>query len=402
MARHLRDPVRASPVSGRTRWLRPAAGDAATQRPRVRCRGDDSCRRPRCCRSHRRGARSAGGGSFGAPVQLAAGSYGIGVAADTDAAGSTTALVAGYGQRYAALRAPARRRLVGGDAAARQSRGRGRPGRRRRRRRRARDRLARRQARATTAASPSPCAIPAGRLSEPIAGRRRRRRRRAPPGARDRPAPATRCWPTTRATNKVHLNMRGAIADRPPQHRRRVLDADARRPDALEPAGRRTRARRHAGSWPGRTTAASTWSRSTPTGSIGKVKRIASPDRRRRGSSRPPASAGRPPWRGSTIAPAPARRRSPRTRYFVRALGRTAGRAFAHRTVVTTSDYVRGVSIAADEDGQRDPGVGPGALRRRSLGGQQRRHERGPRHHCAGREAVRRRRGSSPGGGSAT
>ena len=45
--------------------------------------------------------------------------------------------------------------------------------------------------------------------------------------------------------------------------------------------------------------------------------------------------------------------RSPRTRYFVRALGRTAGHAFAAiRTVASTSDFVRGVSVAADEDGR--------------------------------------------------
>ena len=45
--------------------------------------------------------------------------------------------------------------------------------------------------------------------------------------------------------------------------------------------------------------------------------------------------------------------RSPRTRYFVRALSRTAGHPFAAiRTVAATSDYVRGVAIAADEDGR--------------------------------------------------
>ena len=33
--------------------------------------------------------------SFGPPVQLAAGSFGIGVAADTDTAGATTAIVSG-------------------------------------------------------------------------------------------------------------------------------------------------------------------------------------------------------------------------------------------------------------------------------------------------------------------
>ena len=86
-------------------------------------------------------------------------------------------------------------------------------------------------------------------------------------------------------------------------------------------------------------------------GQIGKVKRFASPE----GVAGLVAAAGERgaatlAWvnhrAGGTVS-------SSRTRYSVRALGRTAGHAFAAiRTVATTSDFVRGVAIAADENGR--------------------------------------------------
>ena len=62
-------------------------------------------------------------------------------------------------------------------------------------------------------------------------------------------------------------------------------------------------------------------------GQIGKVKRIASPE----GVVGLVAAAGEggaATWSGSTIAPG-GTARSPRSPYFVRAVGRTAGNAFA-------------------------------------------------------------------------
>lgn len=87
-------------------------------------------------------------------------------------------------------------------------------------------------------------------------------------------------------------------------------------------------------------------------GEIGKVKRFASPD----GVAGLVAAAGEGgaatlAWVGHRAGAGTVR--SPRSRYFVRALSRTAGHAFAAiRTVASTSDYVRGVAVAADEDGR--------------------------------------------------
>ena len=87
-------------------------------------------------------------------------------------------------------------------------------------------------------------------------------------------------------------------------------------------------------------------------GQIGKVKRIASPD----GVVGLVAAAGEggAATRGvGQPSRRPARPAVPAATYFVRALGRTAGHAFAAvDTVASSSDYVRGVSAGTDEDGR--------------------------------------------------
>ena len=212
-------------------------------------------------------------------MQLAAGSYGIGVAADTDAAGSTTALVAGYGHGARlfehppggawspatplpgnpagmagpvvdaagtgalgiAWRVDSPRSYTGIAVAMRDPGG----------------TLARADRR-SPAPTPAACAI---------------RRSRSTP-------PATRCWPTTRATAKVHLNMRGAIAiahrnaggafstptivDRTPSSAPAVAMGSDGSGIVAWTHDRRVYA-----------------SRSAPTGSIGKVKRLRLARRRR-------------------------------------------------------------------------------------------------------------------------
>ena len=87
-------------------------------------------------------------------------------------------------------------------------------------------------------------------------------------------------------------------------------------------------------------------------GEIGKVKRFVSPD----GVAGLVAAAGDGgaatlAWVGRRAGAGTVR--SPRSRYLVRAMSRTAGHAFAAiRTVAATSDYVRAVAVAADEDGR--------------------------------------------------
>ena len=242
---------------------------------------------------------------------------------------------------------------------------------------------------------------PGGTLERADRDRRRRRRRRAPPGAGDRPR-------RRRAAGLQHGDQRGppqhARRDRhhPPQRRRLVRLADARRLDALERAGRRHRARRHGRRRLDARPPASMWSRSAPDGQIGKVKRIASPDGvvglvaaagERRGRH---AGVGRPSRRRrhATQPAQPLLRPRARPDRGARLRGHPHGRLDERLRARRQHRRRRGRP--------GDPGLGPRALRRRSLGGQQRRHERGPRDHCAGRQAVRRRRGSSPGGGCAT
>ena len=161
----------------------------------------------------------------------------------------------------------------------------------------------------------------------------------------------------------------------PPQHARRDRHRPPQRGGSFSPPtivdrDALERARRRASARDGTGVVAWTHGRRVyvvsvaPTGSIGKVKRFASPDgvgRPRRGRRR---ATGRPRWRGSSHR-AGRTVRSPRSRYSVRALGRTAGHAFAAiRTVAATSDYVRGVADRRRRERPRDAGVEPGALRR--------------------------------------
>jgi hypothetical protein len=86
-------------------------------------------------------------------------------------------------------------------------------------------------------------------------------------------------------------------------------------------------------------------------GRIGKVRRIASPD----GVASLVAAAGEDG--AATLAwisrHAVGKGRTARTRRDIRAVGRTAGHAFAAiSTVASTTDFVRSISVAADEDGQ--------------------------------------------------
>ena len=241
--------------------------------------------------------------SFGAPVQLTDGSYGIGVAADTDAAGATTALVSGYGQGprlferasggawSAATPLPGDPKGMAGpvvDAAGNGALG-----------------IAWRvDAPDATPASPSPCAIPGGTLGEPteIAGDDAGGVRH-PALAIDPQGDALLAYNT--ATRQVHLSLRGAIAI---TYRRAgsfaapaIVDSTPSSAPAVAIGS------------DGTGVVAWTHDRRVYVVSVsaggrdreGQAVRLAR--RRGRGSSPPPARAGRPRWRGSTIAPAPAR-----------------------------------------------------------------------------------------------
>ena len=285
---------------------------------------------------------------FGPPVQLATGSYGIGVAVDTDAAGSTTALVSGYGHGPRLYERPpggawSAPTPLPGDPV-----GMAGP--------------------VVDAAGPGALGIawrvdkprgytgiavalrdPGATLSEPIAiagadagGVRH------PALAIDPAGDALLAYDS--ATHETHLNMRGAIAI---TYRKRggsfasstVVDAAPSSPPAVA-IGR-----------DGTGIVAWTHDRRlyvvsvSADGEIGKVKRIASPD----GVVGLVAAAGE--GGAATVAwvnhHAGGTARGYRTTYFVRALVRTAGHAFAAvDTVASSSDYVRGVSAGTDEDGR--------------------------------------------------
>jgi hypothetical protein len=289
------------------------------------------------------------GAAFAPPVELATGSFGIAVAADTDAAGSATLLVSGYGRGPRVIE-----RLSGGawsvatrlpgdpagmagpvvDAAGAGALG-----------------IA---WRVDKPRSYSGIAVamrdPGATLSEPIevagaaAGGVRH-----PALAIDPAGDALLAYNT--ATNEVHLNLRGAIAI---AHRQSggsfseptVVDSTPSSPPAVAIAG------------DGTGVVAWTHDRRVyvvsvdAKGRIGKVKRFASPN----GVVGLVAAAGENG--AATLAWVNHRAgagtvRSRRSRYFVRALSRTAGHAFAAtHTVASTSDYVRSVGVATDEDGR--------------------------------------------------
>ena len=284
---------------------------------------------------------------FGAPVQLTDGSYGIGVVADTDAAGTTTALVSGYGQGprlferasggawSAAAPLPGTPSGVAGpvvDAAGNGALG-----------------IA---WRVDTPRHYAGIAVamrdPGGTLGQPteIAGDDAGGVRH-PALAIDPQGDALLAYNT--ATRQVHLSQRGAIAI---TYRRAGSFAP---PTIVDPTPSSAPAVALAGDGTG----VVAWAHSRRVyvvsvgadGQIGKVKRFASPE----GVAGLVAAAGE---RGAaTLAwvnhRAAGTVSSSRTRYSVRALGRTAGHAFAAiRTVATTSDFVRGVAIAADENGR--------------------------------------------------
>jgi hypothetical protein len=287
--------------------------------------------------------------SFGPPIELVAGSFGIGVAADTDAAGSTTAIVSGYGHGPRLFERPAggawsAAAPLPGDPAGMagpviDAAGNGALG------------IAWRVDKPRHYAGIAVAMRdPGATLSEPIeiagedAGGVRH-----PALAIDPAGDALLAYDS--ATHDVHLNMRGAIAI---AHRTSggsfstptIVDATPSSAPAVA-MGR-----------DGTGVVAWTHDRRVyvvsvgADGQIGKVKRIASPD----GVVGLVAAAGE---RGAASLAWVNHRSgagtqgSPRSRYFVRALARTARHAFAAtRTVASTSDYVRGVAIAADESGR--------------------------------------------------
>jgi hypothetical protein len=286
--------------------------------------------------------------SFGPPVQLATGSYGIGVAADTDAVGSTTAIVSGYGHGPRLCERPAGGAWsaatplpgdpVGMAGPVVDAAGAGALG------------IAWRvdKPRAYSGIAVA-MRDPGATLSEPIeiagadAGGVRH-----PALAIDPAGDALLAY--NAATHDVHLNLRGAIAI---TYREAggsfasptVVDSAPSSPPAVA-IGR-----------DGTGVVAWTHDRRlyvvsvSADGEIGKVKRIASPD----GVVSLVAAAGE--GGAATVAWVNHRpggtARSPRSTYFVRALVRTAGHAFAAvDTVASSGDYVRGVSAGADEDGR--------------------------------------------------
>jgi hypothetical protein len=286
---------------------------------------------------------------FGPPVQLAAGSFGIGMTADTDAAGATTAIVFGYGRGPRLFERPAGGAWSAATPLPGNPAGMAGP--------------------VVDAAGNGALAIawrvdkprhyagiavatrdPGATLSEPIeiAGADADGVRH-PALAIDPAGDALLAYNT--ATSEVHLNMRGAIAI---TYRKSggsfaaptVVDATPSSPPAVA-MGR-----------DGAGVVAWTHDRRLyvvsvdADGQLGRVKRIASPD----GVVGLVAAAGEDG--AATLAwvnhrAASGTLRSPRTRYFVRALSRTAGHAFAAtRTVASTTDFVRGVAIAADDNGR--------------------------------------------------
>ena len=285
--------------------------------------------------------------SFGPPVQLETGSFGIGVAADTDAAGSTTALVSGYGQGprlYArppggawSAPTPLPGDPVGMAGPVVDAAGAGALG------------VAWRvdKPRAYSAIAVA-MRDPGATLSEPteIAGADAGGVRH-PALAIDPAGDALLAYNTD--TRKVHLSLAGAIA---------IAHRDARgsfsEPQIVDP----TPSSAPAVAIGRDGTGVVAWSHSrrvyvvsvAADGTIGMVKRIASPD----GVKSLVAAAGE----GGAATVAWVNHRAgtgprPRSTYFVRALVRAAGHAFAGvDTVASSSDYVRGVGIGTDEDGR--------------------------------------------------
>jgi len=283
--------------------------------------------------------------SFGPPVQLATGSYLFNVAVDTDAAGSTTLLASNFGHGPRLFERPAggawsvAAPLPGNPAGVAgpvvDAAGDGALG------------IAWRVDKPRTYTGIAVAMRdPGGTLSEPTtiadadAGGVRH-----PALAIDPAGDALLAYNT--ATNEVHLNMRGAIAI---AHRDRGGSFSEPKVVDRTPSSAPAVAIGRDG------TGVVAWSHdqrvyavsADADGGIGKVKRIASPG----GVAKLVAAAGEDG--AATLAwvshhPV-GKGRSARTRYDVRALGRTAGRAFGGVvTVASTTDFVRSVAVAADE-----------------------------------------------------
>ena len=113
-----------------------------------------------------------------------------------------------------------------------------------------------------------------------------------------------------------------------------------------------------------------------PTAPSARSSGFASPDRRRGASSPPRPATGPPPWRGSGHRSVEGR--TPRTRYYVRALTRRAGRAFA--TVAGRRDHAglrRAVSDRRRRGRPRDARLEPRSTSADApVGGQDGHHER--------------------------
>jgi hypothetical protein len=285
--------------------------------------------------------------SFTSPVQLATGPYSVNAAAATDAAGTTTVLATGTssgtllfehprgGAWSAGTRLPGRPSGVAGpvvDAAGNGALG-----------------IAWRvdSPRKYTGIAVA-MRDPGGTLSEPIqvvgadAGGVRH-----PAFAVDPAGDALLAYNS--ATAKAHLNMRGGISI---AHRGagggfsapKVVDRALSGPPAVAIGS------------DGSGIVAWTHDRRVyvvsvaPDGSIGKVKSFASPA----GVRSVVAEAGSDG--AATVAWTNHRSiegRTPRTRYYVRALSRAAGRAFgAGQVVTTTTEFLDDVKIAADEEGR--------------------------------------------------
>ena len=290
----------------------------------------------------------AASAAFTAPVELATGSFGLEVVADADAAGRTTALVSGGGHGPGLFE-----RTPGGACSARTSL----PG--------------------QPAAVKGPVLDAAGQGALGIAWRVDKPRRydgigvamRDPGGTLSEPAqiagpdaggvrhPALAIDPAGDAllaynsdTRKVHLSLRGAVAI---AYRKSggsfsaptVVDRTPSSPPVVALAR------------DGSGIVAWTHDRRVYVlsvgagGALGKVKPIASPA----GVADIVAAAGSDgaatlAWTNHRVL---STQRSPRTRYYVRALTRAAGRAFgATQVVATTTAFIQGLAAASDEDGR--------------------------------------------------
>ena len=203
-------------------------------------------------------------------------------------------------------------------------------------------------ARASTRASPSRCATPA-RAPRADPGRRCGAGGvRHPALAIDRAGDALVAYNS--ATAKVHLNLHGAVSV---AHRRPAARSRRRWPSTVRPRDRRPSpsGSTGAGSWPGRTTAASTSFRWRPTEPSARSRAL--PPRPASGASSP-----RRPATGPQPSPGRATARSRAhavPRYYVRALTRRGRARLQRRQEVATRRIRRRHPDRRRRDRPRDP-----------------------------------------------